>query len=501
MDKRNEKQYILLSLLLIVISTIMVSKIMPNDTFFTIKMGQDVIDSGISNDDTITYHEDLKFEHYRWAFDVLNAFIYNRFGFNGIYLFVISISAVISILVFNMCLYKKMSLKLSFVISLICVLISSSSFVARAQMISYVCFIIEVWIIDKLINTNKKKYIMYLGIIPIIIVNFHATIFPLYFILFLPFLAEGVLFKIIKKFKNIEKNDDKVEYGNLVFRNINVGYLFASIILGAICGLLSPSFLASYTYMFKCTYAYPTKVIQELQPYSIFSGLLLFVIIGFMIVFLLLKKTKINTACLFLTLGISFMPFIAVRNIIILYILFPICICDILILNPKMNSTLNTFVDEAANNKYSRIMILVFLMALIVISSFYRIHEEYVEKKSYPVEAVEYIVKNIDIENMRIYNNLNYFSYLELNNIKTFIDSRNEAYCEEFNYTKVFEEWDKTRKGLINYNDAFEKYQITHLLIRKDELLYLYLKNDKNYIKLYDDDYFILYKRNVGEVK
>ena len=42
----------------------------------------------------------------------------------------------------------------------------------------------------------------------------------------------------------------------------------------------------------------------------------------------------------------------------------------------------------------------------------------------------------------------------------------------------------------------FEFYKITHVLIYKEnKILYNILKNDSNYETLYEDEYFILYKK------
>ena len=48
-------------------------------------------------------------------------------------------------------------------------------------------------------------------------------------------------------------------------------------------------------------------------------------------------------------------------------------------------------------------------------------------------DATEYIIDNIDVSKMKIYNHFNFGSYLELNGIKVFLDSINElkAFNEE----------------------------------------------------------------------
>ena len=114
--------------------------------------------------------------------------------------------------------------------------------------------------------------------------------------------------------------------------------------------------------------------------------------------------------------------------------------------------------------------------------------------KEYPVEAVEYIKNNLDIENLRLYNNYNYGSYLLYNDIPVFIDSRCDLYLPEFNgldYNIFLDEM------LIvdNYEEKFDFYNVSHVLLNKDEGLYKILIYNDNYREIYNDKYFVLLER------
>ena len=123
--------------------------------------------------------------------------------------------------------------------------------------------------------------------------------------------------------------------------------------------------------------------------------------------------------------------------------------------------------------------------------------EDYVDEELYPVGAVEYIKENLDYKNMRIYNSYNNGSYLMLNEIPVFIDSRLDVYCSEFNDTDVFYDFTQVSLGKVNYEDVFKKYDFTHILIYNTDIIYNYIKLDHNYKVLYEDKNFTLYERNV----
>ena len=50
--------------------------------------------------------------------------------------------------------------------------------------------------------------------------------------------------------------------------------------------------------------------------------------------------------------------------------------------------------------------------------------DSFVDESSYPVQACDYILENIDLENARFYNEYNYGSYMLFRGIPVFIDSR-----------------------------------------------------------------------------
>ena len=106
---------------------------MQNDTFFTIATGEHILQEGYDNVDHLTWHENLGFYKLRWAFDVAIAFIYNTFGFAGIYAFVVIIASLTGLSLFNILLKQKNNIVLSFIATVISMLLMTSnwSFTAR----------------------------------------------------------------------------------------------------------------------------------------------------------------------------------------------------------------------------------------------------------------------------------------------------------------------------------------------------------------------------------
>lgn len=120
---------------------------------------------------------------------------------------------------------------------------------------------------------------------------------------------------------------------------------------------------------------------------------------------------------------------------------------------------------------------------------------DYVNKNLYPVEIVKYINNNLDYKNIKIFNDINIGSYLIMNNIPVFIDSRTDLYTKIYNGKEdIYKDYINVIKGNIYYEEIFEKYNINYILIEKDSWLSNYIKKDKKYTVEYEDSNFVLFK-------
>lgn len=125
---------------------------------------------------------------------------------------------------------------------------------------------------------------------------------------------------------------------------------------------------------------------------------------------------------------------------------------------------------------------------------------KFIDSKAYPVEAAEYIKENLNLEEIRLYNEYNYGSYLLYQGIPVFIDSRADLYTPEFNGDKdkdVFTDFIRVSSLSVHYEDIFNKYNITHLILPKNTKMNLFISKDNNYNELYKDDNFVIYERNI----
>ena len=486
---KNKKLYIVFSMLLIVIILMTVTKEMQNDTFFTIATGEHILQEGYDNVDHLTWHEDLGFYKLRWAFDVAIAFIYNTFGFAGIYAFVVIIASLTVLSLFNILLKQKNNIVLSFIATVISMLLMTSnwSFTARGQIISYLLLLLEIYFIEKMISTKQKRYYIIFLVISALIVNFHASVWYMTIILVLPYLAEAIMHKIMKN-KNLEKS-------KIILEPISIKMLIIAILCLVLGSFISPIGTYTYTYMFKVIGGISSTFISELQQTDIISSIGM--ILGLIVIDILMlaTKSKMKLSDILLFFGLYFMAILARRNQAFLYLIGTIPVVRLITNFFETYDTENIL--EKLNNFFSKNWVLGCTTIVIVIglssNMVTRIREKYVNEKKYPVEAVNFIKENLDYINLRIYNSFNYGSYLELSGIPAFVDSRSEIFTEEFNNVTILKDWLETSRGNVNYNDTFAKYEIDYAIVEDKEIINTYISADENYEKVFDDETFSIY--------
>lgn len=130
-----------------------------------------------------------------------------------------------------------------------------------------------------------------------------------------------------------------------------------------------------------------------------------------------------------------------------------------------------------------------------------RLNNKYIDTSRYPVEAANWFISyieenNISKEDLHLYNDYDFGSYLLYKGIPVFIDSRAEQpYSPEFNKgVTVFDDYMDVRYGKVTYKALFEKYDINYAIVYENTIENTYLQEDKNAIELYNDDIFVIYK-------
>ncbi len=527
-----------------------------NDTYYTISIGKHIIETGkIDMQDPFSWHEDLPYTYPHWAYDVGTYLVYQAGenvgigGFCAIYIVTIILAMILGIVVYYTLNKLCKNPFISLIMTMIIMYLLKNFIAARAQLVTFILFAITILFIEQFIKTKKKRYAVYLVIIPILIANLHAAVWPFYFVLYLPYIVEYLLaatcdakvyywFKIkwnelkLKKItkkgnpEEIGKQQEKIAHLQLEKEETEVNaqnrrkspykvifkkepavkWLILIMIICVFTGLLTPIGTTPYTYLAKTMEGNTTQNISEHQPLTLINNLPMLVVFIVYILLLVFTDTKATLRDFFMLGGLTLLCFMSRRQasifVIICGFIFAKMIASLI---EKYSPHFTKMVMEFITTILGRILTIAIAITLSVLMYKGKENDHFVNEKSYPVDAANYILENIDIENMRLFNEYNYGSYLIFRGIPVFIDSRADLYAPEFNGSKneegkwegrdIFSDYISVSSISAYYENKMEKYDITHVIIGKKTKLNMFLSRDDNYKELYTDDYFVVYER------
>lgn len=462
-----------------------------SDVFFSIALGNRVLEHGFEEEDEIILHDGVKSSYLRWGFEIIVSSLYKIGGFKFVYIFSLILVCMQGLIYYSLLRTFTKNRFLSVIMTCAIMHAVRSELSSRAHLVSFILFMVQYYCIEKLVETNKNRYFITLMVIPVVLVNFHASTLVFYFIFFLPYIAEFIL-------ANMKLKQD--ENSKIIIEKRYFLKLIIAMMIGSIFGLCSPNGINAYTYVFKVMDAISVNFISEMQPLKILNYPSVVAFVCLYIAIIAFTKIKVRVSDAFLVFGLLIMGLNTVRYIYFFYFIASICILK----------ALSSFIKEYnvnlqfINNKI-KYLLLIGIVMCYVIYLIYRLIDnislDYIKCDYYPVNAVKYLKQNYDIEDIRIYNHYDFGAYLELERVPAFIDARAEQFAKEFNDNiNVLDDWYKVEKHSIEYADVFKKYEITHLLIHEREGISLYIGKDENWKLVYKDDSFYIYE-NVNYVK
>ena len=537
--------FTIVAIVLIAIFCICVTPItLQNDTYYTIKIGELIKNNGIDMMDHFSWHENLSYTYPHWLYDLCTYFIYAIGGFKGIYIITCALSVILGISIFlvNSKLTKNKSI--SFIITIGAIYVLKPYIAARAQLVTFILFIWEIFFIEKFIENRKIGYGIGLIIISVLIANLHVATWPFFFVLFLPYIAEYLIslisdiiiykkdrelvikykIKVAQKKNNLERvgelqtklneledknikikakrEDENNSYKLIIKRKKNVKFLIIIMIICAFTGLLTPIGDTPYTYLYKTMEGNTTESISEHLQLTLINNNEAMCILVIFLAILIFTKVKIRLSDLFMITGLCCLMFATRRQLSMLTLIGSVVLTRLIVEMIQIytkNNGLKEF-EEA----FKHIGVVISLVVLIGIMGYDnikpRLDDKFVDSKSYPVEACDYILENIDLSTAKFYNEYNYGSYMLFRGIPVFIDSRADLYAPEFSGNKdedIFSDFINTSSISKFYEDTFEKYNITHVILGKKSKTNMIITktHDENYKELYSDDNFVVYER------
>ncbi len=542
---KSSKIFFIVAIILIAMFSLALTPVtLQNDTYYTIEIGKQIMETGIDMQDHFSWHEDLAYTYPHWLYDLITYQIYSNFGMTGIFVTTCILSMILGVSMFLVNNKITKNQVVSFLISVGVMYLIKDYIAARAQLVTFILFIWMIYCIEMFLRGKKKRYAIGIVGISVLIANLHVAVWPFLFVLFLPYIAEYIIasladviiyrkigkkvlelrIKHLKKdnaniegIKNLEeklvklneqidrikiKRDKELEnpYKIKLVKNKNVKWLILIMIICLFTGLITPLGDIPYTYLVKTMEGNTTQNINEHLPMTIYEQPEVLATIIIFLAILIFTKAKIRLNDLFMIGGLCYLMLMSRRQLTMFVLVGSI------ILNRLICNVIKIYYKEPKDEKFKDLRNKLAFLGMIIIMSVMSYHfvekkssDHYIDETTYPVQACDYILNNIDLGTAKFYNEYNYGSYMIYRGIPVFIDSRADLYAPEFSGKEedIFMDFINVSSIGDFYEDIFDKYGITHAIMYKNAKISMIIDktNDENYKKIYEDDYFVIYER------
>ena len=470
MKQKTKLKFNLIIILMITLFAIAtIPKTLQEDTYYMIKVGEYISANGMQviqeRIEPFSWLDGMKYTYPHWLLDIIFYLIYNIYDFLGIYIFVLIIGILTYMLIYYTNIKVGKNNIISAIITVISIYLMQGFITARAQIITYICCILTVLFIERFIETTKKRYLIGLFLVPILLANCHAALFPIYFVIYLPYIGEYLIsyftkqeiynkriqikekiiaihkkkieknkenknakiFNIEKIAIKIEKNEAKLKKKEqkleelqtklqtikkeektkqrkvIIKREENMKWLVIMFIICIFTGLLTPLKDIPYTYMIKSIKGNTMNFISEHQAVDLIHAIPTLVIMLITVALLFSNKIKIRLQDLFMLFGMTILALISYKQ-------FPIfLICTMTIINKLSMQVIPEKIKEKVTKLIDKLlsikgMIYISLITVAITLWQYKkiAVQNYVDSNEYPVQATKWLKDNYKIDKTKM---------------------------------------------------------------------------------------------------
>ena len=452
-----------------------------NDIWFLLNSGQYVLQYGIPFVEPFTMHHQMSFVMQQWLSGVIFWGIYSKLGAAGLIATVFLLFGGILFLVYRLALYLSSGNKVPAVLAAFFAgLMLTPYMVTRPILFTLLILALELYLLERFIGEAKASFLLPLPVLSALLINLHAAMWPIQFVLLLPYAIDSFRFRC----------------GNIEGQGYAKRFLFPAIALMLVAGFANPYGVRAMTYLFR-SYGYAEiNQVSEMKPADINTALGILIFGAFLLVgavYLLRRKGKTRLRYALLTLGTAVLALSSVRS----FPLFALCgafplaywLSDLQLPRPKKTMAKGTRTLRVG------------LSVLVLLGCFALGWQEIKTSSGNAAEpsvagAIQYLLKQGSPEDMVLYTGYNDGGYAEFMGFHPYLDPRAEVFVEKNNGVgDILQEYVLLQKGQIYYKEVLDRYGFTHLIVPEYDLLHAYLPNDDDYRLAYDDGEYAVYER------
>ena len=453
-----------------------------SDTYWLVNSGRYVLSHGIPHIDPFTLHHGLHLVMQQWLSATIFALIYDILGSPFLYALVGVFMGLIIYSVFRLCLrVSDSNFPVSFAIALAVGIPLDFFMVPRPNLFSIFLFTLELNILESMVRARQPdKWVLgCLPLLSVLLVNLHAAMWPFFFVLMIPYFIDGFRFSI----------------WGVKGQGYPLPPLAIAAGLSLAAGWFNPYGFESMTYLFRSYgHAYISSMIAEMQSpdFKSILGIMYFIIYFIPILIFSFHQGRTPLRYVLLIVGTGFMGLSSARSLSLFLV------CGI----PFLAYPLKLVQPPALSNTQPRFPWLRYVMMgtlVVLLGLIFIIKAENSEKVSeilQPVKAVDYIKIHLKSKDIRLYTSFNAGGYSEFRGLRPFIDTRAEVFCKSNNKKEdIINDYFDVAFGKTHYRELIRKYELTHFLVGKTDLLYVYLPEDPDFELLFVDGDFKVFSK------
>lgn len=451
-----------------------------NDVWFLLNGGRYVLAHGIPHTEPFSMHEGFRFVMQQWLTGVLYYDIYRAAGRVGLYLLVAAVFAVIITVLYRLCLLVSGGrFIVSFGVTMLSSVYLSGFMTTRPQVFSVLLILLELFVLEQFMASGRSRLLPALPVLSALLVNLHAAMWPMLFVVLLPYWADAFAFRL----------------GLLRGQGCRKLPLAAATAGMAAAGFLNPYGPEAMTYLFR-SYGYQeiSSFIMEMLPPSVNSvaGKMIFLYFFFMVLaYCLHRKGHTRLRYLLLTLGTGYMALSSVRSLMFFLVgaSFPLAYYLKNLPSPRPSPI----------NRGTRLLrgaLLAVICAGLTVLGISRWGTAVRDDGLPPsAAAVDYLLGHADPESTVLYVGYGDGGYAEYMGYRCYIDARADVFVKKNNgKADIMKEYYALDHGRLDMRKFLDQYSFTHLLVTKNEPLYYELPELPDYRLLYQDDYCAVYQ-------
>lgn len=474
----NEKRHFLLLTLFfisIIPLVIIYYPLFQNDTYWLLNTGKYIIQNGFPYNEPFTIHEGLNFTAQQWLTTIILYLCYSQFGIAALFILKVILFGCICFMLYKVSFLISKNESMSLVVAGFGSVLLIPNIVLRPQIFSMIIFLAEIYFLELFMENKKKINLIPLALLSLLLINMHGALWIFYFLIFVPYIIDAMEFNF---------SISKLKEPKLIGLILTVFFAF-------LLGFINPYVVQNVAYLLHSFgNQFVNQFVSEMSSPDFKSsyGISVFIYVAAVALIYINHKGTTRLRYVLITFGTLYMGLSSIRS----FSLFIICALPFIayyLRDVRYEVTLKT-------NR----LVVFFAFAMLCIACLGLIKNQFkisvYPDEPYMQQCVDYLVQNVDVGKMRLYNEYETGGFLEYKGIKTLIDSRAEIFLKSINRKEdIFMDYANLSNGKMHYIDFIDKYKLSHFMITRDTLMDVYLKKDAGYKLLYSNDKFEIFAK------